>query len=142
MTGAFAARLMASGGAFVFATLAFAAARTLALVPGRPLGGIPIAALYYAIAFAPLWLLDAMLLRPLLLDRFGWVVLAPVELLGFIAYRCLVQAPSLARTSGSATSDLIADMTGQAALLYGFYLLASVILLRRHAAGDGRPPTP
>jgi hypothetical protein len=123
-------RMLQSGCAFLFAALGLAAIRTWTFVPGRSFGGIPVSALYFAVAFAPFWLIDATLLRPLLRARVGWGGLAALELAGLMIYRCLLQATAIRRAPAEAWSGIVAAMVGQACLFYAFYLAATLVLSR------------
>ncbi len=132
MRDVFVVRFMASGIAFVFAAVGLATVRTLALVPVSPLGGIGVSAIYFAAAFAPFWLVDAIVLRPLMLARLGWSILAPIEFVSLLAYRCLLQAVA----TGHAPPVIGADMVLQACLFYAFYLAATLAWLRWRMGAD------
>jgi hypothetical protein len=76
--------------------------------------------------YAPWWFIDAMLLRPILLSRLGWIGVAPLEALSICAYRCFVQRDAIAR---GGSESIIIHWLKETLTLYGGYLALSMLLL-------------
>jgi hypothetical protein len=72
------------------------------------------------------WFVDAILLRPLLLPRIGWIGLAPIESISLCIYRCLTRWHAIVEVGGL---PMIVHVAKEMLVFYAGYLTVSVLLL-------------
>jgi hypothetical protein len=123
----FLRQLLSSLGAWLCLVFFLPAIWALSSLDSHVIVAVPlIIGSFLSALFAPWWILDAILLRPLLLQRLGWIRLAPIECLSLFAYRCLLQWHVIASGRGDA---MIFRSLKEMIILYAGYLAFSMLLL-------------
>jgi hypothetical protein len=81
---------------------------------------------YGSALFGLWWLVDAAVLRPLLLPRIGWLGLAPIEWISLCANDILPRLPGMLRVDG--LPGIVHEVKAMS-VFYAAYLAVSVLLL-------------
>jgi len=81
---------------------------------------------YGSLIFGLWWFVDAMLLRPILLPRIGWIGLAPIECISLCAYDILPRWHAMVKVVG--LPGIVHEVKGML-VFYAGYLAVSVLLL-------------